>query len=673
MPIPAVHLQAAQAAQSTAAHDPANRIRLIAGPGTGKSSSIEQRIAWLIGQGANPQRIFAVSFTRASAKDLAERIGAFAQAQGVLGAELVRVSTLHSLALRTLRQAGLLTRYPVDPLVLDPWELTNIFDSEFGTFGKISSKRRQAAIRDYYEAFWNTGQYNPPNYIPASPPVTAAEAAMFDGFHGPTSQSYSCVLPGEIVGQCVAEMNAGTIDPVQLLHVEHLIVDEFQDLNPVDLAFIDGFVVRGCRTFIAGDDDQSIYSFRYANPAGIQTFPQRHAGTSLHTLNECFRCMPTIVDSANALIGAFAHANRIPKNVMSLYRHVGPAAGGIVHRWRFTGGQVEAQSIASSCRDLIQAGIDPKEILILLNNRGALEEEIVTRLLAAGVPVSATNSVEFTQTDPGRLMLALLRIVINGDDYVALRTILGLRKGVGVTTTHGLRRVVCDNNLNYKNVFFAPLPNGVFTGRIKVALDAARGVVGQIQAWQKTDTIAVHAPEILTLVQNALGAPAAAEVATYIATIPPDATLEETRDCLWADGADQKARLVSAIYDRLGHPVPPALVVPSRVRIMTMHGAKGLSAKIVFIPGLEDSLLPGQWRAPYHGLVLEAARLLYVSITRARAACVISYASRRTINGQFVPHPPSRFAASLNGAFVARNTGLDAPECAAVISACGAI
>lgn len=113
---------------------------------------------------------------------------------------------------------------------------------------------------------------------------------------------------------------------------------------------------------------------------------------------------------------------------------------------------------------------------------------------------------------------------------------------------------------------------------------------------------------------------------------------------------------------RLNLPIPAAGVLPPRVRVMTMHGAKGLSAKVVFIPSLEEEILPGPWRQPYPGLVLEAARLLYVSITRARAACIISYAQTRVVHGQFGARTPSRFAASLDALFLPRTSALTAAE-----------
>jgi DNA helicase-2/ATP-dependent DNA helicase PcrA len=119
--------------------------------------------------------------------------------------------------------------------------------------------------------------------------------------------------------------------------------------------------------------------------------------------------------------------------------------------------------------------------------------------------------------------------------------------------------------------------------------------------------------------------------------------------------------------------MPAGGLLPDRVRVLTMHGAKGLSAKVVFVPGLEEQILPGPWRQPYPGLVLEAARLLYVSVTRARAACVISFARTRIVNGQFSQQAPSRFCAQLGGGFGARAGGLSAAEVHAFAQECATL
>lgn len=201
MPITQAQILAAKAIQDAAAHDTAQQVRLVAGPGTGKSFSIEERVLWLLNQGVQAERIAAVSFTRASAADLKRRINAYCAQQNQPAGDNVKVSTLHSLALRLLRAAGLL-QYPANPLVLDNFELEQIFDAEFRQTEGIG-KRRCEEIRREHEAFWSTGLWAPPNYIPPDPPVDAQERTAFLSFHGPRTQAYSCVLPGEMVRQCL--------------------------------------------------------------------------------------------------------------------------------------------------------------------------------------------------------------------------------------------------------------------------------------------------------------------------------------------------------------------------------------------------------------------------------------------------------------------------------------
>jgi superfamily I DNA/RNA helicase len=123
---------------------------------------------------------------------------------------------------------------------------------------------------------------------------------------------------------------------------------------------------------------------------------------------------------------------------------------------------------------------------------------------------------------------------------------------------------------------------------------------------------------------------------------------------------------------RLNIAVPEQGPLPQRVRVMTMHGAKGLSGRAVFIPGLEEEIMPGPRKRPYPGLVLEAARLLYVSVTRARAACILSFASRRMMQGKSASHTASRFAMNVGGAFSQREAGgLADHEVAQIMADCG--
>ena len=183
-----------------------------------------------------------------------------------------------------------------------------------------------------------------------------------------------------------------------------------------------------------------------------------------------------------------------------------------------------------------------------------------------------------------------------------------------------------------------------------------------IQGWLKCDTIGQRKEDIAGILRDIFGDVEAETWRSYADGLPAGMTLEELRDYLWADTDEQQSALHEAVLTRLSLSIPAEGVLSPRVRIMTMHGAKGLSGKIVFIPGLEEAILPGPKRSPYPGLVLEAARLLYMSITRAKAACIISYASSRVVYGKFETHTPSDFVTYLNGRFSFREDGLSAAE-----------
>lgn len=668
MPLTPQQIQAAEAIQHAAAHNASPQVRLVAGPGTGKSHSIVERIRWLLALRTAPQSLYVVSFTRAASRDLQQRIEKYCIQNGQPGVIMVRVSTLHSLALRLLRAGGLLAAFPVGPYILDDWESENIIDAEFS---RISGKSpgRCAKIRRYHEAFWSTGQWGPPNYIPPNPPIAPAETTSFDAFHGPRTQTYCCVLPGELVRRCAEATAAGLLDPAALLGIQHLVVDEFQDLNQSDIDFVEALIARGVVVFICGDDDQSIYSFRYAAPTGIQLFPNLHNGSASHALSDCFRCAEEIVRSANTFISHFAMPNRIPKALVSLHAQANPPEPGVVHRWHFHRDWDEAQAIAESCRDLIAGGVPARELLVLVSNKRVQIPLLRRAFQNAGIECDAPRADSFLDEDAGRFVLAILRIVCDAKDYVAHRTLLGCLPGVGAGTCDTVAAAVLNATLRYRDIFYIPLPAHFLKGRALRAVNQARAICAQLTGWIATDTLAQRSGDLIATLTGTFGAAEAGQWANFTAHLPPDTTLEELRDYLWADNDEQQARILERVYLRLNLQAPAAGFLPQKARLMTMHGAKGLSATVVFVPGLEEGILPGDFRQPFAGLVLEAARLLYVSITRARAACVLSYADERLIYGRVVRQHPSHFLAHTAGGFQPQYNGLTNPEIARILTA----
>jgi DNA helicase-2/ATP-dependent DNA helicase PcrA len=315
--------------------------------------------------------------------------------------------------------------------------------------------------------------------------------------------------------------------------------------------------------------------------------------------------------------------------------------------------------------------MDPRQILILLSNQKDLMQPLLEELENADVDVEHPREVGFVDSLTGRLVLAITRIVCNENDYISHRAVLGLRRGVGIVRCTAVFDAVIENNLNFRSIFYDPLPAGAFAGATLTAVNSARTTCGTIQPWEPEDTLAMRSEEIAQLVEMHYNADQADVWRTVAAELRPEMTLQELRDYLFADSDLQQEAVLMSVLTRIGEPIPDAGVLPPRVRMMTMHSAKGLSARVVFVPGLEDQVLPGPWRQPYPGLVLEAARLLYVSITRARAACVMSFAARRMINGTQQSHIPTRFAANLGGAFGPGPAGLSVAQVTQIITDCG--
>src|ERR1035437_10262690 len=351
MAITAAQRAAAEQRQWDAARDPAQQVRLVAGPGTGKSKTIEKRVAHVLDARATPQNVYAISFTVASTVELRERIRGFcANLPSGIASTAVRVSTMHSLALWILRSANLLaTLYPSDPSVLDDWELRNIYDVELAN-ALGCPPGRAGDIRMAHDAAWQTLD---PQFVNQAA-ITHQEIDGFDAFHATRSNLYCCVLPGEVIYRCVEAIRLGQIQPEQLPNIQHLIVDEFQDLNACDQEFVSYLVNRGAVLFVAGDDDQSIYSFRHADPTGLVQFPNRYPNSSTHVLTDCFRCSPNVLIPATRMIRV--NPNRVAKNPTSLYATANPPVTGTLQVWSFPSEEEEAAAIAESCQQLVRSG-----------------------------------------------------------------------------------------------------------------------------------------------------------------------------------------------------------------------------------------------------------------------------------------------------------------------------
>lgn len=672
--------EATEQQQINAAHDTAAHIRLVAGPGTGKSKTIERRVVHILNNGANPESVYVISFTRATCKELQDRIKNACKDQPCeKGAEAIRVSTMHALALSILRQANILgTYYPSDPTVLDDWELTNLYDAELANELKCSPSRAKQ-IRAAHDTNWQT--LDPSSIDQAA--VTENEKIVFKAFHTTRRSLYSWVLPGELINQCVEAIKNGTIQESQLPKIDHLIVDEYQDLNACDQEFIKLLSDRGAILFVAGDDDQSIYStLRHADPGGLVNFTATYPAASTYILSDCFRCSPEVLIPASRMIKV--NPNRIDKVLKPLYGEAEPPVKGTLHAWSFQSADKEAEAIATSCQQLIKAGIAENDILILVSDRGLQLNLLVQYLGNLGLPYDPPPGEAAANDDPIRAVYAILRLIKDhtdgSPDYVAHRSLLKLLHGVGPATAKDLGDLCVQKSQNFHGLFRLPTLPDWLKGRILNAAQRLIGICRAIEFWNLDDTASTRSTEITQLLADHVFSKSA-QVAMHVQAwnefasgLPSAMTLKELLG-FFAAATEEERRIIWDKAEQRSEAVQASGVPQKRIRILTMHGAKGLSGKVVFIPSVEQGIMPSKRAVQATGLLIEQRRLFYVSLTRAMAAVIVSHAAEHTGSPAFrleqrspVSLPRSQFLNEMDVKSLNRMVGLNAIEAEQIIT-----
>jgi DNA helicase-2/ATP-dependent DNA helicase PcrA len=261
--------------------------RVVAGPGTGKSFALKRRVARLLEEGADPKRILPVTFTNVAAEDLQREM---LQIE-VPGCGNIRGSTLHSLCMRILSREGVLQAVGRKPRPLNKFEMEPLlYDLSTGFGDKRARNKRIRA----YEAAWARLQHQMPGF------ARDANDAAFEAALVSWLTFHEGMLIGEIIPYVYRYLKDNPAAPERQLY-DHVLVDEYQDLNKAEQGVVD-LLCDGAHLCVVGDDDQSLYSFKFAHPAGIREFPFTHQITTDHEINECRRCPTRVVQMANSLI-----------------------------------------------------------------------------------------------------------------------------------------------------------------------------------------------------------------------------------------------------------------------------------------------------------------------------------------------------------------------------------
>lgn len=602
-----------QAVQHTASH-----ARLLAGPGTGKTFVLSKKVEHLLLHEHIPAAsILVLTFTRAAASELRERISKY------VGREVLpEVSTLHSFALKyLLHNSGRINLPLPTPIrIADDWDENRIIYPDIKLLLNYDRVTKVHKLFHALSANWDSFVDEPDTPDPKFISVWERHRRI-----------YGYTLRAELVYRLAKALQQYG-NEFALPEYKYVLLDEYQDLNPCDLAIADELSKRGAFLFVAGDDDQSIYGFRRAHPEGIRKFTADYPNAADLTLTECRRCAPEILHLAHWVIRT--DLDRIDKPLNSVVDNRGE-----VRVLRYDDQEKEAKGIAAISRCLINRyGYKPDDILILLriDRNSSFSTVIKDAFSQQEIPISSNTASldDPLSTSSGRILMSFVRLLDNPQDHLAWRTILQERKSnnLGPSRIRALYQYTIINNTTFsealERISSEPALIDPSAGRL---IQKEYGFISGLLSNMTGITLVVDAVNyVLEQLSDSITDSARLEelesAAQHLTKLVAEYDSPSLRDLI-----SQIAATNSEIEQERK---------PEVVNILTMHKAKGLSSRVVFIVGAEDELIPG--RSESGNELEDERRLFYVSLTRAREKVYITYSLRRSGAQQFSGRSISR-------------------------------
>lgn len=559
-------------------------VRVVAGPGAGKSFAMKRRVARLLEEGVEPRCILPVTFTRVAAEDLhRELVG-----MGVDGCDKLKGTTLHSLALRILMRNHVLAATGRTPRPLNDFEMKPL-EVDLASYGGLRDVRK---LIKAYEAAWARLQHEEPGYTQSQLDAAFAnDLVEWLIFH-------DAMLIGEVIPQLYQYLRANP-GADERSEFAHILVDEYQDLNRAEQASIE-LLSDSADVCIVGDDDQSIYSFKHAHPEGIRAWTETKEDAADLALAECRRCPTRVVDMANSLI---AHNQLRP-----LPRDLEPRAEngeGQVEIIQYADLDAEVEGIFEKIADLIATSTDPGEILVLAQ-RGVIGTPIYERLVAEQIPVRSYYAEAELGAEDAQRRFALLKLYVDREDRVALRWLLGRGSSNWRSASYRRVRNYCQESGESPWQVLSDLSAGTIQlAHTSPIVSQFEAILAEIEGLENCagldDVVDSLFPDsddsVRDLRQTALG------------------VIEELEE-------QHPAEFLRELISAIAAPEIPTEI--EDVRVMSLHKSKGLSAPVTIIAGCVEGLLPMRpspdlshaARAAY---LEEQRRLFFVGISRVKA------------------------------------------------------
>ena len=638
---------------------PAEPALILAGAGSGKTRVLTTRIAWLLQTGqVSPGGVMAVTFTNKAAKEMLTRLSAMLPV-AVRG---MWIGTFHGLCNRFLRAHWKLAGLPQGFQILDMQD--SLASIKRVVKAMNLDEERYVPKQISFFVAGNKEQGKRPRDVELRDEHTRKLVEVYQAYQD------QCEREGVVD---FAELMLRTYellrdnDPLREHYqrrFRHVLVDEFQDTNRLQYAWLKMFAPPGGGqgVFAVGDDDQSIYAFRGARVGNMADFEREYRVERVVKLEQNYRSFGNILDSANALIAHNAH--RLGKNLRT---DAGPGEPVRVHE--ATSDYAEAQWLLEELQALHRAGMRRSEIALLYRSN-AQSRVLESALFNAGVPYRVYGGLRFFERAEVKHALAYLRLIENpNDDTSFLRVVNFPARGIGARSIEQLQDVARASGRSlYQSVGSvagkAGGNLGAFVQRVDAMREATRGLTlreiiehmlheSGLLDFYRTDKEGQDRIENLEELVNAAEAfvtqegfgkdavalpvdeqGAAQAQGLTTGTVPvPDAETGEIMSPL-------AAFLTHASLEAGDN---QAQAGQDAIQLMTVHSAKGLEFDAVFITGIEEGLFPHEQSLSDADGVEEERRLMYVAITRARQRLYLSFSQTRLLHGQTRYNVKSRF------------------------------
>ena len=602
---------------------------VVAGAGSGKTRVLTRRIAGLLAAGVPPWRILAITFTNKAAEEMRRRV------VELVGDEADRmwISTFHAACVRILRRDPERAGYRPGFSIYDDSDSRRLVEISLAELG-LDTKRFPAravcgAISQAKSEILDAATY-------AAGATTVYERRIADVFgeYERRLRIANALDFDDLLGATVRLLRN---DAEVLTHYQerftHILVDEYQDTNRAQNELVTAIGRLHRNVCVVGDADQSIYRFRGAEVRNLLDFARAFPEARTIVLDQNYRSTQHILDAANAVIG-----NNVARDEKALWSALGP--GEKIRRYRGGDERDEATFVAQEIATLQrEQGVLPSEVAVFYRTN-AQSRAIEEALAARGLAYKVLGGTRFYDRREVRDAVAFVRLVANPSDEVSVRRVLNVpRRGIGATTTEKLAALARAEAIGFADALERAGEAGV-TGK------ALRGIADFLELRARLALLVDRRPgEVVEAVLAETG---------YLAEL--ELELEASDEGAHEAGGriDNLAELVSVasnFEDLETFLATTALVAATddldaaggRVTLMTLHAAKGLEFKVVFLTGMEEGVFPHDRALADPDDLEEERRLAYVGITRARERLYLTSTYVRTLFGTSRESLTSRF------------------------------